>query len=167
MHVFIFLFFLLISPSFVYAQENEVSVTGLAVPRFVSLAKDEVFVRSGPGKQYPVKWVLQRKGLPVEIIDEFEHWRKIRDYDGDEGWVFQSLLSGVRAAIIVGDEKIFITKKRPVNGVDHVVETILEPSVVVTLRKCDNVYCLVDVESYSGWIERKFIWGVYEHENID
>jgi SH3-like domain-containing protein len=70
--------------------------TGLPVPRFVSLGADRVNLRFGPGKEYPISWVLAREGLPVEIIGEFDTWRKVRLHDGDEGWVHSSLLSSRR-----------------------------------------------------------------------
>ena len=68
--------------------------SGLPLPRFVSLKADRVNVRIGPAKTHEVKWVYQRAGLPVEITAEFENWRRIRDADGTEGWVYHSLLSG-------------------------------------------------------------------------
>ena len=69
------------------------SETGLPVPRFVTLRADEVNLRTGPGEQYPIEWIYVRAGLPVEIIAEFGNWRRIRDFEGIEGWVFHSLLS--------------------------------------------------------------------------
>jgi hypothetical protein len=73
-------------------------VTGLPLPRFVTLKADKVNVRRGPSSEHPVAFVFQRKGLPVEITAEFENWRKIRDSDGAEGWILQSMLSGRRNA---------------------------------------------------------------------
>ena len=72
------------------------SVSGLPVPRFVSLKSDRVNVREGPNKDQDVRWVYTRAGMPVEITAEFENWRRIRDWEGAEGWVYHSLLSGKR-----------------------------------------------------------------------
>ena len=72
------------------------SVSGLPVPRFVSLKSDRVNVRAGPNKDQDVRWVYTRAGMPVEITAEFENWRRIRDWEGAEGWVYHSLLSGKR-----------------------------------------------------------------------
>ena len=72
------------------------SVSGLPVPRFVSLKSDRVNVRSGPNKDQDVRWVYTRAGMPVEVTAEFENWRRIRDWEGAEGWVYHSLLSGKR-----------------------------------------------------------------------
>src|SRR5262245_26457172 len=66
----------------------------LPIPRFVSLKSDRVNVRSGPTKDHEVTWVYTRTGLPVEITAEYENWRRIRDWEGAEGWVYHSLLSG-------------------------------------------------------------------------
>src|SRR3954451_11853501 len=74
--------------------------SGLPLPRFASLRSDEVNVRTGPGSRYPVDWVFKRKGMPVEIVAEYENWRKIRDWQGASGWVHQSLLTGKRSFIV-------------------------------------------------------------------
>src|SRR5437660_12925684 len=74
--------------------------SGRPLPRFASLRSDEVNVRTGPGTRYPVDWVFKRKGMPVEIVAEYENWRKIRDWQGASGWVHQSLLTGKRGFII-------------------------------------------------------------------
>ncbi len=76
--------------------------TGLRVPRFVSMNSAKVNVRAGPGTRYPIKWVFQRKSLPVQIVAESDTWRKIRDFEGIEGWVHQRMLSGRRHAIVIG-----------------------------------------------------------------
>src|SRR5512141_1017209 len=81
------------------------SVSGLPVPRFVSLKSDRVNVRGGPNKDQDVRWVYTRAGMPVEITAEFENWRRIRDWEGSEGWVYHSLLSGKRSAVIVPKSK--------------------------------------------------------------
>jgi len=74
--------------------------SGLPVPRFVSLKASRVNVRIGPGEDYKIAWVFTRPGLPIEIIQEYDTWRRIRDSDGTVGWVFQSLLSGKRTAVV-------------------------------------------------------------------
>src|SRR4029453_16249428 len=81
----------------------------LPLPRFASLDSKEVNLRAGPGKDYPILWVYQRRGLPVEIIQEFDTWRRIRDRDGTVGWVQQNLLSGRRTALVIDEARTMRT----------------------------------------------------------
>ncbi len=161
MHVFIFL--ILFLPLNAYATEKPFSTTGLPLPRFVSLAKEEVNVRTGPGRKYPIKWVLAQKGLPVEIVLEYGNWRQVKDFEGQVGWVYHSLLSGRRTALVFSEMPVPLLE----NPENAVAKAFFSPSVIVSLSRCNDSYCLVEKNSYSGWIERKLLWGVYEHENID
>src|SRR5262247_958941 len=85
---------------------NQRKGSGLPIPRFASLRSDEVNVRTGPGTRYPIDWVFKRKSMPVEIVAEYENWRKIRDWQGAGGWVHQSLLTGKRAVTVIAKEAI-------------------------------------------------------------
>ena len=87
------------------AAQDPARGTGLPLPRFVSLKSDDVNVRRGPGQEYDVAFTFVRAGLPVEITQEFDNWRKIRNSEGAEGWVFHSLLSGKRTALVAPWDK--------------------------------------------------------------
>ena len=152
-----------------YAAQNQIfSNSGLKLPRFVSLAKNTTNVRAGPGQKYPVKWVINRKSLPVEVILEFDHWRKIKDQEGAEGWVFHSLLSGKRTAIIYGNNAVSAYEKPfDENTKKSRVSMHLEPMSVVEIEACKGAWCAISTSGLSGWIKRKSLWGVYETENID
>lgn len=130
--------------------------TGLRVPRFVSMNSSKVNVRAGPGTRYPIKWVFQRKTLPVQIIAESDTWRKIRDFEGIEGWVHQRMLSGRRRAVVTG--AIQQLKREPQETAKTVA--LLEPGVILRLEKCSGAWCLVEGGSYEGWIGRESICGV-------
>ncbi len=138
--------------------------TPYPIPRFVSLSSEKVYVRSGPGSRYPVKWVYKRNGLPVEVILEYEAWRKIKDIDGDEGWVHQSLTSGHRTGIIKGESAISLYQKPKDTARKNAT---LEPLVLVDISKCEEAWCKIEISGYKGWVERKYLWGVYESENFD
>jgi SH3-like domain-containing protein len=140
------------------------STSGLPIPRYVSLSSEKVFVRTGPALRYPVKWVYQRDSLPVEVIQEFDTWRKIRDIDGDTGWVHQSLLSGDRTAIVKGEANLALHREA---GAEEAVIAYLEPNVVAFIKTCQKEWCEVTAQSYSGWAERKFLWGIYDTEDFD
>lgn len=137
--------------------------SGLPIPRFASLRSDEVNVRTGPGTRYPVDWVFKRKAMPVEIVAEFENWRKIRDWQGASGWVHQSLLTGKRSFIIAS--KATSLHKTPASSAEVVAR--LEPEVMGEIRSCAGDWCRVKVSGVSGWIERTGMWGVYKSEPIN
>ncbi len=152
-----------------YAKNDDIfSNSGLKLPRFVSLAKDKTNVRAGPGQKYPIKWALNRKSLPVEVILEFDHWRKIKDHEGQVGWVFHTLLSGKRTAIIKGSDPAYAYEKPFYdNSKKSRVSMYLEPLAQVNIEECKGVWCKVFVSGYSGWMQKNLLWGVYESENID
>ena len=137
--------------------------SGLPIPRFASLRSDEVNVRTGPGSRYPIDWMFKRKAMPVEIVAEYENWRKIRDWQGASGWVHQSLLSGKRSFII--SAKTTSLYKTPASSAEVVAK--LEPEVLGEIRSCAGDWCRVKVSGVSGWIERSGMWGVYKSEPIN
>jgi SH3-like domain-containing protein len=134
--------------------------TGLPVPRFVSLGADQVHLRFGPGREYPVMWVLARKGLPVEIVAEFDTWRKVKLHDADEGWIHSSLLSSRRTIMI----KDAIAELRRTPADDARVVLRAEPGVVGELLDCEEDWCRVDIEGRRGWLRRDAFWGVLPGE---
>lgn len=137
--------------------------SGLPLPRFASLKADEVNVRTGPGPRFPVEWIFKRKGMPVEIVAQHENWRKIRDWQGTSGWLYQGLLTGKRSFIVAS--KDVALRKTPATSA--AVVAMLEPEVVGEIRSCVGEWCRVRVSGISGWIERTDIWGVYKSEPID
>ena len=130
------------------------------LPRFASLRADKVNMRTGPGRRYPVSWVYLRRGLPVEVIGEYELWRKVRDADGDEGWIYRNLLSGKRTAMIVGGTAI--ARDGPGEGFPAVFRA--EAGVIGVLRECRARWCLLEVDDREGWIRRDRLFGVREGE---
>ncbi|MCA3367679.1 MAG: hypothetical protein INF79_18900, partial [Roseomonas sp.] len=131
------------------------SVTGLPLPRFAALRSDEVNMRSGPGTRFPIEWTYQRRELPVEILREFELWRRIRDPDGTEGWVHQSTLMGRRSFIVRGAPGTEVTLRRRAEEQAPPVAR-LRPGVVGRLRACevDSAWCEVQVGEHRGFIKR-------------
>lgn len=147
--------------------EDVFKATPYPVPRFVSLAKDEAYVRTGPGHKFPVKFIYERRGLPVEIVLEYDTWRKIQGQDGESGWVHQSLLSGKRTGIVTSayeDDKIVLYHRDDLKSQKL---ALLEPGVIIALKACEEAWCKVDAQGYKGWIPRKNLWGVYDSEKFD
>lgn len=137
--------------------------TGLPLPRFVTLRADEVNLRIGPGIRYPIDWVYHRAGLPVEIIDEFDTWRRIRDWQGTEGWVHQSMVQGQRGILVTG--KRHTLRRRPEAEAPGVA--LVDAGVVGVLERCETDWCEVGVDGYSGWLERGAFYGLYPGEKVD
>jgi SH3-like domain-containing protein len=136
--------------------------TGLPVPRFVSLGADQVNLRYGPGREYPVSWVLARRGLPVEIIAEFDAWRKVRLHDSDEGWIHSSLLSSRRTIVI----KDALAEVRRTPSDDARVVLRAEPGVIGELLDCAENWCRVDIQGRRGWLRGQAFWGALPGESL-
>lgn len=143
----------------------QVSGSGLPLPRFVSLRAGEVNLRTGPGVQYPVEWVYRKSSLPLEVIAEYKTWRKVRDWDGAQGWVHQTMLSAKRTFIVTGATRTVINSPertgRPVARV--------QAGVTGQLSTCPAAsdYCRVEVEGFEGWLARSDFWGVLKGEAIE
>ena len=148
------------------AAQTAPGATGLPVPRFVSLKSDRVNVRGGPTKDHDVAWVFTRAGLPVEITAEFEIWRRIRDWEGAEGWVYHSLLSGRRSVIVVPKDKKDLVPLYQSPDAESEVAAKLQAGVVGSVKKCTGTWCRISGSDFDGWIEQERVWGVYPNEKV-
>ncbi|WP_416221171.1 SH3 domain-containing protein [Rhodopseudomonas palustris] len=153
------------APSFA-AKDSPLSASGLPVPRYVSLKSDHVNVRIGPTKDNDVAWVYTRAGLPVEITAEFENWRRVRDSEGAEGWVYHSLLSGRRTAVITMKDKDELATLYESASADSAVAARLQAGVVAQTKRCDASWCRITGQGFDGWIEKQRLWGVYADEQV-
>lgn len=142
--------------------------SGLPLPRFVSLKSDRVNVRVGPSQDHAIAWIFKRQGLPVEIIAEFENWRQIRDSDGAEGWVIQSLLSGRRTVLVApwseNSAETIPLRKKPGETASLVAR--LEQKVLANLLECNNRWCRIGVQDVEGWLPQDLLWGVNPNETL-
>lgn len=142
--------------------------SGLPLPRFVSLKSGKVNSRIGPGLNYAVDWMYMKPGLPMEIIQEYDNWRRVRDSDGAEGWINQSLLSGRRTGIAApwqrGKDAQIPLLAKPDKGAATVA--IVEPGVIGTIQSCNGDWCEMSFGGHSGWISQSLVWGAYPGEMI-
>lgn len=144
----------------------------LKVVRYVSLKADKVYLRKGPGTDYPIAWVFQRAGLPVEILREFEVWRQVRDAAGTVGWVHGSLLSGRRTALVLpwevkeGRNQAAQATLRDDDRESARPVAQLEAGVLVSIVGCENGWCRVTIGGHRGYIEQSKLWGTYPNERI-
>lgn len=127
-------------------------------------------MRVGPGKQFQVAWKYVRKGLPMEIIQEYDNWRKVRDPEGSEGWILHSLLSGKRTVIINPGElnkASGIVSLHRSGTQDAAVTAKLEPGVIASVVSCDDEWCRLEANDFDGFADKKKLWGIYPDELIE
>jgi SH3-like domain-containing protein len=148
------------------ASQQVGSATGLPLPRFASLKTDRVNLREGPSKEHATRVVFQRAGLPVEIVAEFETWRRIRDSEGTEGWVLHSLLSGRRTALVAPWRKGEVLALRQEPKGAAALAARLETGVIGSVKSCDGQWCRLTGEGYDGYIEQSNVWGVYPGDTV-
>lgn len=154
------------------AGAQDVGPSGLKLPRFVSTRSAPINVRVGPGTKYDVAWVFNKPGLPVEIVQEYDTWRKVRYIDGDEGWIHQGLLISRRTALVqpFGGADQAALRARPED--DAPLRAWLAAGFLVLIDKCSNGWCKVEAAddsgpSVSGNILEIELWGVYPDEAVD
>ncbi len=146
---------------------NDSATNGLPVPRFVSLKADRVNVRGGPDKDHDVAWIYTRVGLPVEITAEFENWRRVRDSEGAEGWVYHSLLSGKRTATVQMKNKTDLAPLYAKPDAKSPVTAQLQFGVLGNVKHCSGTWCQISGDGFDGWIPQNELWGVYPDEKIE
>ena len=145
------------------APASAIKTSGLPVPRFVTIRSNEVNARTGPSTKYPIEWVFSRRGMPMEVIAEFDTWRRIRDREGAEGWVMQGMLSPKRAVMVQGEARTL--RREPAPAGRPVARA--EPGVIGQLMHIKDDWCEVTIEGYRGWLPRTEVWGVYPGERLE
>jgi SH3-like domain-containing protein len=159
---------LVLGCSFSLAQAGgDAATSGLPVPRFVSIKADRVTVRGGPDRNHDVAWIYTRVGWPVEITAEFDNWRRIRDSDGSEGWVYHSLLSGKRMAAVQLTAKTDLAPLYAKADAGSGVTARLQVGVLAAVKHCTGTWCQISGDGFDGWIEQNELWGVYPGEKIE
>ena len=136
----IFVFF----PFYVFSNET-----------FLSLKKDKVNVRYGPGFEYPIKYIYKKIDLPIKQIDKKENFRRIIDLKNNSGWIHVSQLKKVNS-IIPKENKILFNK--PSNFSKPLAK--IEKGRVLLLQNCNKNWCKVKTESFKGWIKLENTWGL-------
>jgi SH3-like domain-containing protein len=146
---------------------SEDASSGLPVPRFVSIKADRVNVRGGPDKDHDVSFIFTRVGWPVEIVAQSDNWRRIRDSDGTEGWVYHSLLSGKRTAAVQLKDKTALAPLHAAPDGKSPVMAKLEIGVLGTVKACNGNWCHLVGNNFDGWVEQDDLWGVYPNEKFE
>lgn len=147
--------FFISSPSFAAKQIQEVNY-------FSSLRANETNVRSGPGQNYPIKFTYKLRGIPVRVISEYDNWNEIEDYEGQSGWVTQSLLTKKRT-LMVRTSKSFINMHSKNNEKSRIIYR-LENNVIGDYLKCEDEWCGIKIENKKGWVQKGDLFGADEEE---
>ena len=142
----IILFFLLINSSNVISEENDY---------FLSLKKDKVYVRYGPGKNYPIKYIYKKKFLTIKVIDKKDNFKRIIDHKKNSGWIHQIMLRKLNSLIVL-EEKIIFKKSSKFSK----PLAKLEKGRMVIIKKCKINWCRIQAGYYIGWINTKNVWGI-------
>jgi SH3-like domain-containing protein len=130
------------------------------LPRFASLRSDDVNLRVGPGENYPIEWVFKRKEMPVEILEQFQNWRRVQDWQGDKGWVLERMITAKREVIVAGAVRALLRMPDP--GAPIVARA--EPGVIARLIEFQGPWCHIEASGFKGWVQRGDLWGVYSDE---
>lgn len=153
-----------------FAQSSSTGKSGHPLPRFVSLKSQKVNMRVGPSTDHKILWRYEKRGLPMEIIQESDNWRKVRDAEGNEGWILHSLLSGKRTAIInpwERDKVAGLTALHADNLKNGHIKAKMEPGVVAEVEGCEEKWCRISVGDTDGYVAKQRLWGVYPDELIE
>ena len=126
----------------------------IAKEKFLSLKKDKVYVRYGPSFDSPIKYVYKKVNLPVKQIDKKENWRRIGDLDNNSGWIHWRMLKKPNSIIILKNKVLF---KKPTNYSKPLAR--LEKGRLLEVKECEENWCYVTTDDYSGWIKTNDIWG--------
>ena len=140
--------------------------TGLPLPRFVSVKGEPANVRAGPGTDHPIKWTFVRRGLPLEVTAEFGNWRRVRDWEGEEGWMLGALLSGKRMGLVApwsGAKAVRMLSEADSRSPTVV---IVQPEVLVGMESCDGEWCEITAKRWRGYVLQNVMWGVYPGETF-
>ena len=138
--------------------------TGFEIPRYISLKTNDANIRVGPSKNYPIEVKYIKKNYPLKIVEEYEEWRKVEDFKNNTGWIHKSLISGKRTGIILSknDKKIDV-----LNTINGIIIGKIGKGNIINLKKCKIDWCLITINNFKGWVEKKYIWGVKKEEIIN
>ena len=143
---------------FSYSEiKNSINGSGLQIPRMVSLKNSLTFVRTGPGKEFPIKFEINQKGYPVEIIAEFNNWRKINTKNNLSGWIHTQLLSSFRTALLITNTTL---KRRPSDSSKNLAKLL--PDLLIQIKTCKFKWCNIEIireKKFLGWVKKNTLWG--------
>ena len=135
-----------------------------ATPYWASIATGDALMRTGPERTYPAIWRYRRRDLPVQVVQVYGNWRRLREQDGTEGWMLATLLSAQRTAVVTGNGPApMYADPNSSAGLNWRAE----PGVVGKVSKCESGWCLFDAGGKKGYVQVDRIWGVDAGEVVE
>jgi len=125
-----------------------------AEEKFLSLKNNKVNVRYGPSKNHAIKYIYWKKNLPIKLIDKKDNWRRIVDLKNNSGWIHRSQLISSNSIILLEDKILF---KKPSNFSKPIAR--IEKGRLLVIKKCEDDWCIIRADDYTGWIRVKNVWG--------
>ena len=122
--------------------------------QFLSLKKNKVNVRYGPGFDFPIKYIYNKKNFPIKLIDKKENFRRIIDHKKNSGWIHVSQLKKINSVIVLEDKIMFkksIIFSKPIAKI--------KKGRLLVVQKCENDWCKVVTEGFKGWVDKSDLWG--------
>ena len=145
---------------FLFIFSTFVFISNISFSEVRSLKNTKVNVRLGPSKNYPIKYVYEKKYLPVKIIDEHYNWRKVRDYDNDSGWLHISQLSKIKTTVTMKNNQVVYSSP----SIYSKPKVKLEIYQVLTIKKCNRIWCEIKNSETNGWIKKEHLWAINDHK---
>ena len=142
--LYLLILFCIFFPSNVFSNET-----------FLSLKKDKVNVRYGPGFEYPIKYIYKKINLPIKQIDKKENFRRIIDLKNNSGWIHVSQLKKVNSIIPKTDKILF---SKPTNFSKPLAK--IEKGRVLLIQNCNNNWCKIKTDDFKGWVKVENSWGL-------
>ena len=122
---------------------------------FLSLKKNEVYLRQGPSFEYPIKLIYKKKYLPIVILDKSGPWRKVKDFENKFskyiGIKYAVGLNSCTAALHIA---LAVNKFKP-------KKKVLVPAITFSASAAAALYCgltpvFVDVDEHNLNINQPF-----------
>jgi len=164
--IFLICFFFILSNILLSSQmafsetsniKNSINGSGLNIPRIVSTKNSLTYVRTGPGKEFPIKFELIQKGYPLKIVAEFNNWRKVNTQNDLTGWVHTQLLSSFKTGLIINDTYLKMS-----SSISSRTKAKLLKGLLINVLECKVDWCKIEVnkdKSFWGWVNKENIWG--------
>ena len=142
--IYFFIIILVFFPLHVFSEET-----------FLSLKKNNVNVRYGPGFEYPIKYIYKKINLPIKQIDKKENFRRVIDLKNNSGWIHVSQLKKANSIIPKKDKILF---SKPTNFSRPLAK--IKKGRVLLVQNCNGDWCKIKTENLKGWVKIENTWGI-------